>query len=223
MSYRQLAYLPDRRSTRINHSELITLRGANARRAPFEEEVCTLVVSCHGCSYESRNDVITGQTVTLEVMGREGRRTIQGRVRSVKSLARGSELFVVAVELERPENVWDVAFPPEDWLPRREANAVAPSGSGHELRIVPRCEPQSEAPPPPTGEPSVSRYSPDRKTLPPLLFHLLQGLREQIEEQASAAVKIAMAREKRRMLGELRAQLQEELKALLIRGVTTTR
>ncbi len=66
MPHRQLAYLQaDRRSTRIDHSVPLTLHGVDALGISYSECVSTVVINCHGCSYESRNDVLPGAIVTL--------------------------------------------------------------------------------------------------------------------------------------------------------------
>src|SRR5579862_7604812 len=222
MSYRQLAYLPDRRSTRINHSVLVTVKGVDAHHAPYSEEVCTVTVSCHGCSYESRSNVLPSEVVTIEPAGYENRSPIRGRVRSVKPLGASETRFEVAVELESPENVWGVAFPPEDWLPRREAKAVAVANPGRELRVVPRVEPQASPKPAPASKGPAWQASRNRDQLPPLLAQLAESFGQHIQEAALGAVKAAIAREKGRLLSDLRAQLQEELTAMLKRGVAAS-
>src|SRR5579862_2996355 len=101
VSFRQLAYLPDRRSTRTNQSVHITIRGIDATRIPYEEKVSTLSISCHGCRYLSRNNVLLGDFATLEVVHlRAGgsQRPAPARVRSVKQLAANEMLFDVVVE-----------------------------------------------------------------------------------------------------------------------------
>src|SRR5579862_6587891 len=99
MPYRQLAYLPHRRSTRINHSVLITVRGIDARHAPYADEVCTLTVNCHGCSYESPRNVVPSDVVTIEMGAGNDRRSIKGRIRSVMQPGPNRTLFEIAVEL----------------------------------------------------------------------------------------------------------------------------
>ncbi len=137
MLYRQLAYLPDRRSTRIEQSVHITIRGLSASRTPYEEKAATLSVNCHGCRYLSRNNVLRGDIATLEVGqlsdGRP-RYSTQARVMSVKRLGPDEELFDVAVELESPRNIWGIASPPEDWPPILEV--AEPAGYARELHIV---------------------------------------------------------------------------------------
>ncbi len=61
---------PLRRSTRLNAVVPITVMGVDSYRGPYREEVSTVAVSCHGCRYESKHDVLTNSWVMLELNGK---------------------------------------------------------------------------------------------------------------------------------------------------------
>src|ERR1700693_42969 len=89
VSSRQLAYVQKRRSTRIYNAIPLTVQGADAFRAPYLQQVSTLTVSCHGCRYRSKYEVIQGDVVYLEVrQSTEGSATYscQGQVKWVQRL-----------------------------------------------------------------------------------------------------------------------------------------
>ena len=83
------------------------------------ERTSTIVVSCHGCCYQSKHYVLKNMWVTLEVPQPDGDspRHVHGRVTWVQRPLGVRELFQVGVELEIPGNLWGVAFSPPDWIP----------------------------------------------------------------------------------------------------------
>lgn len=185
VAFRQLAYLPDRRSTRIEQSAHLTVRGMDASRVPYQENVSTLSVSCHGCRYLSRSKVLLGDIVTLEVVHfRTGgsKYATPARVRSVKQLAANETLFDVAVELECPQDIWGIASPPEDWaeFSRLEASGSPP----RELQIVPRpATTRAPEPKPVPAEPTRrfgSLETGSASPLPPFLAQLAANLRGEV-------------------------------------------
>src|SRR5580693_4492781 len=56
-----------RRSTRRDQAILITVSGVDSRRGPYSEKVSTLTISCHGCKYPSKYQVLPEALVTLEL------------------------------------------------------------------------------------------------------------------------------------------------------------
>ena len=69
MATSHLAYEEKRRSIRIDQTILLTVRGMDAFRTPYVEMVPTLTLSCHGCRYRSKHEVILGNLVLLELGG----------------------------------------------------------------------------------------------------------------------------------------------------------
>lgn len=116
--YRKLAYLPDRRSTRVEESIAMNISGFDSSHSPYREKVSTLSVSCHGCRYLSGNRVGVGEMTILELMAMQGDASASpalARIRSVKQVPDNPMAFEIAVELALPRNIWGVASPPEDW------------------------------------------------------------------------------------------------------------
>lgn len=213
MSTPQLNYAQERRSTRIDHAMSLTVQGVNALRMPYVEKVSTLTVSCHGCRYQSRNEVLLGDVVCLEVVKPDDGRSMcssRARVKWVQRLMARDIPFEVALELESPGNIWGVAPPPGDWFPVREPAGIETANSGRELPVVPRTELQMV---PTSGEVAqLSDLERNRTAAPlsPFLAQLMVGLDEQIQMMVSQAATAVMVREKGRLLDEFRAQLREE-------------
>src|SRR5271166_6481003 len=94
---------PLRRSSRLNAVVPITVMGVDSYRGPYREEVATVTVSCHGCRYESKHDVLTNSWVMLELHGKEsGAQPISARglVKWVKRPQDTAGTYETAIELE---------------------------------------------------------------------------------------------------------------------------
>jgi hypothetical protein len=218
VSSRQIAYAQKRRSTRIDRSVPVAVQGLGAFREPYQEQVSTLSISCHGCAYQSKYEVIQGEVVYLDVKSPNdgsSHGSSRARVKWVQNLG-GKVGFQVAVELEVAGNIWGIASPPEDWFPVRVPVTSEPAASGRELRVVTRTEQQT----PPATVVESGRISQVERTdaaAPPLssLAQLMAGLGEQMQAMASHATKTALTEQKSRLLDEVRLQLrQEAIKAL---------
>jgi hypothetical protein len=206
VAFRLLSYLPDRRSTRIEQSIHIIVRGLDVSRARYKERLSTLSVSCHGCRYLSRNEVLRGDSVTIEVLRSDGagaQLPVEARVLSVKTLGIGERLFDVVVELVLPQDIWGVPRPPTDWS--EFAQVPGPVEVARELHVVPRSNARvAVAPaatdlaakgliataPPATGLMTAALMngtsSPTTRSTPPFLVHLAASLREQAGRDAVA-------------------------------------
>ena len=122
-----------RRSTRIVQAVPITVAGVDALGQPFRERTATVIVSCHGCKYQSKHYVPKNSVVTIEIPRPEPgqkSRSAKGRVTWIQRPRSVRELFQIGLEFEIPGNVWGVAFPPNDWIPvpgesRRAAEGMA--------------------------------------------------------------------------------------------------
>src|SRR5438270_854302 len=110
---------------------MFAVAGVDALGRPFHERTSTVVVNSHGCRYESKHYVLKNMWVELEVAhpeaGREPR-TVRGRVMWIQRPRTVRELFQVAVELERPGNIWGIAFPPPDWTDFDASEGDGPRG-----------------------------------------------------------------------------------------------
>jgi hypothetical protein len=214
MSTHQLAYPQKRRSTRIDQAIPVVVQGIGALREPFQEQVSTLSISCHGCSYQSKHEVIQGETVFLDIkpptngaVGYSGK----ARVKWAQKLGANERTYQIAVELERAGNVWGIAAPPEDWVPFQISKTIEPGASGRELKVVTRKD-QQVASAPNNGSDRASQLVINEaaaSSIPPLA-QLMLGLSDQIQTMASEAALTALGKEKGRLLEEFRVQIREE-------------
>jgi hypothetical protein len=214
VSTHQFAYPQKRRSTRIDQAIPLVVQGVGALREPYQEQVSTLSISCHGCSYQSKHEVIQGETVYLDIkapadgaVGYSGK----ARVKWAQKLGAKERSFQIAVELESAGNVWGVATPPDDWFPLQISKANEPAPSGRELKVVARKE-QQVVTAPDAGSDQVSQLARSEVAVAPIqpFAQLMAGLGEQIQTMASEAAAAALVKEKGRLLEEFRAQIREE-------------
>jgi hypothetical protein len=214
VSSHQFAHAHQRRSTRIEKVVPLVVGGVGAMREPYQEQVSTLSISCHGCTYQSKHEVIQGETVYLEIKPPNVGPVVcssRARVKWVQKLGAKERVFQVAVELEVAGNIWGVPSPPGDWFPAKMPEAMDPAASGRELRVVTRKELQTALA---TAEGSDRASHPERNdaaasSIPPLA-QLMLGLGEQIQTMASDAAAAALVQEKSRLLEDFRAQLRDE-------------
>jgi hypothetical protein len=217
LSPQQAVYAQKRRSTRIDQAVPILVQGVGAMREPYQEQVSTLSISCHGCTYHSRHEVLQGETVYLDLrLPNSGAIcSSRARVKWAQKTNGKDRTFHIAVELEIAGNIWGVPAPPHDWFPPRIAEPVDPALVTRDLKVVPRKEPQA-APVADAGP--VRVYRPERGDAGGTsagaganpLAQLMVGLGEQIQSMAGEAAATALIEEKSRLIEEFRAQLREE-------------
>jgi hypothetical protein len=229
VSSHQFAYPQKRRSTRIDQAVPLVVQGVGAMREPYQEQVSTLSISCHGCTYQSKHEVIQGETVFLDIKAPNSSMagySSKARVKWAQKLAVKERPYQIAVELDIAGNVWGVTTPPPDWFPPRLPEATEPPASGRELKVVARKEqPQlpllpaesgpDRIPQPAKSDAAVSAAAP--------LAQLMLGLGEQIQAMASEAAASALVREKSRLLEEFRGQIREEAVKTIQNAVTASK
>lgn len=216
----QVAYAQKRRSTRIEQAVPIHVQGVGALREPYQEQVATVSISCHGCTYLSKHEVIQGELVYLDVkLPNNGAPGCSNRaiVKWAQKTGAKEKAFQIAVELEIAGNIWGVPIPPPDWFPPQLPQAADPALAGRELKVVPRKDLQALT----AAEPALGRVAarPARSDasaqgIPPIA-QLMVGLGEQIQTMAAEAAASALVKEKTRLLEEFRGQLRDDaLKAI---------
>ena len=129
-----------RRSTRLEQISPLIIRGVDLLGQPFEERTATQNLSFQGCRYASKHHLPKNTWVTLEAPSGDSRNEAvcaRARVAWILRPRTLRELFQVGVELERPRNVWNVAFPPADWSSDRpaELSIVRVSNSAGESKL----------------------------------------------------------------------------------------
>lgn len=215
MSSHTFAHAHRRRSTRIDQNIPLVVQGVGAMREPYQERVITLSVSCHGCSYQAKTEVIQGETVFLDIKPQNGGTagySSKAKVKWAQKLGTGKDrVFQIAVELENAGNVWGVAAPPADWFPPQLTAAIEPTTSGRELKLVERHD-QAMVATSDLAAIHIAVPAPMEAEKPAgaPLAQLMVGLGEQIQSMASDAAAAALVREKGRLIEEFRAQLREE-------------
>jgi hypothetical protein len=194
-----------RRSTRIVQAVPITVVGVDALGQPFKERTSSLIISCHGCKYQSKHYVPKNAQVTLEIPRPEAElpnRSVRGRIIWVQRPRTVRELFQIGVEFQSPGNVWGIAFPPADWLrvPDDLAPGIpAPVAEHSERGAAPQSFPAAES----LASNKIRLVPEDSSTTPAqlsmtfarqmarMLADAKQGLQQTIQESASAAVEEA--------------------------------
>ncbi len=109
-----------RRSTRVVQAMPIKVHGVDALSEPFTERTTTVMVSCHGCKYQSKHYVPKGSIVTVEIPRRipgAPARIVTGNVIWVQRPSQARDLLHIGLEFEVPGNVWDHPSAPDDWFP----------------------------------------------------------------------------------------------------------
>jgi len=199
---------PLRRSTRLSAVVPITVMGVDSYRGPYREEVSTVAVSCHGCRYESKHDVLTNSWVMLELNPtNQGTETISARglVKWVKRPLDANGTYETAIELEDPGNIWGIDSPPQDWVAFCESRLKEPATAKSKPFAVPKPESVSKP------APSSSMERPVERPVERLVGEFHQQMEKILFEAAGAAV-----REKATStLDDVRHGLREEAKAVL--------
>jgi hypothetical protein len=221
VSTHQFAYAQKRRSTRIDQAIPLLVQGVGAMREPYQEHVSTVSISCHGCTYVSKHEVIQGEIVYMDIKPPNGSSvgcSSRARVKWAQKFGAKERAFQIAVEFEIAGNVWGVATPPGDWFPRQVPEAVDTASLARELKVVHRKE-QPAIPVPNAESNRLAVSTRDAVAAPPVpqithpvpqIAQLMVGLGEQIQSMAAQAAAAALVKEKGRLIEEFRAQLRDE-------------
>jgi hypothetical protein len=221
-----------RRSTRLDRAIPLIVAGVDSFRGPYQEEVSTVTVSCHGCKYESKYEVLPDQSVLLELNGKvSGAKPIstRGRVKWTKRPSEPGGLFQTAIELETPGNIWGLDSPPGDWVPYVTPRPAEPKP----LTVM-----RPDAPPMPGAAPTASAANPTAvariagpraaesiSSAPPVsrpVGQLIGGFQQQMEKMLADVAEIAVRERAASMVEAARAELRHELGEDAKRIVTET-
>jgi hypothetical protein len=210
---------PLRRSTRLNRVIPFTVEGLDSYRGPYREKVSTVTISCHGCRYESTNEVFPFAWVILEIP--------PPNPDSPPTMARGIVKWIerslddngpqqTAIELEEPGNIWGIDAPPSDWanycssgnpvtrsidkkpIAIREADASASVVKGKRIT------------------PSRSIPSTDRS-----LGQSMGDFQRQMEQLLLDAANSVVRKQTTSALNEIRVSMRNEAKCLFAEAATT--
>jgi hypothetical protein len=224
----QVAQAQKRRSSRIEKAIPLAVQGVDASRAPFREEVTTLSISCHGCSYQMKHEVLPGAMLVLDMGQRANGHSefpARARVKWIEKLHTYSDpAYGVAVEFESAGNIWGLPSPPEDWLSVRASKVAEPPNPKRELQLIAKAEPQTLA----TRNAVAAPVSPLKKSeaatlLSPWLSELMGGITNQIQVTVSEIAAVTLSNERKRLLDEFRAQIQNEATGTIERVIETSK
>ena len=220
MSNSSAAYRPARRSTRVDHAIPLKVEGVDSFRGPYSEAVSTQTISCHGFKYLSKHQVLANALVVLELQDKKANAALsaRGRVKWVERPQDPNGLFLTAVELESPGNIWGIDSPPQDWLPFTGARKLEMDTSKSKPFAVPRPETGAVA-----AEDKKLKATGTQKPEParssPLAVRpagqLMGDFQQQMEGMLAEAAGSAVREKAASILVELRATLREEAKSVL--------
>lgn len=102
-----------RRSKRLSISIPVVISSVDADGNNFSESVRTLVVNNHGGKIATAHHLHLGTEVSIlnPALGVKA----QARVVWLGEKPGAGDLHHVGLQLLEPQNVWGVAFPPDDW------------------------------------------------------------------------------------------------------------
>jgi len=213
-----------RRSTRRDEAVLVTVSGVDARRGPYTEKVSTLTISCHGCKYPSKYQVLPDAMVTLELQPEKensAKITTRGRVKWIQRDAESGGPLYTAVEFENPQNIWKIPAPPEDWLQfngerKRGPEPVQPKPVAilhPELAVASAPKPErAKITSAADALAAQSRAATAQRTVGHLMGDFQQQMEEMIADAAVAAVRDKAAM----LLNDVRSGLRDEAKRVLL-------
>lgn len=212
-----------RRSTRVNRAIPVVIAGVDSFRGPYQEEVSTIAVSCHGCRYESKYEVLPEASVILQLNPKTPNAkpiSTRGRVKWTKRPESGG-LFQTAIELEQPGNIWGIDVPPSDWLPfiaqRPVDSDTTKAKQVAVLRPTPGAEPNPGAAKAASLRPTESNPPAGSAARPAAqqVGQLMGGFQQQMEKMLSEVADVAVREKAATVLSDVRTQLRAEAQHIL--------
>jgi hypothetical protein len=226
-----------RRSTRIDRAIQLTVAGVDTCRGPYNDEVSTITLNCHGCKYESKREVFPDAFVIVQLNGKSGNSqpiSTRGHVKWIKRPTVVGGLFQTAIELDEPGNIWGIDSPPSDWLPfcgPRSPEADAKSKTVAVLR--PDAAPTATSTTASKTAPATTKEEAYRKAMSPRAAEsapasatssslanqpasqLIGGFQQQMEKMMLEAAEAVVRERAATLMDEQRAQLREEAKRVV--------
>jgi hypothetical protein len=208
-----------RRSTRIVQAVPLTVTGVDALGRPFQERTSTLLISCHGCRYQSKHYVLKNMWVTLEVPHHDPGlppRTARGRVTWIQRPRTVRELFQIGVEMEMPGNIWGIAFPPPDWFAAVDPTAAETQEQLEAAPMVTTPVEWSTPGEPPQPDNVVVIGAPGQPVGGDVALHLARQVarlvveaKQQIQSAVREATTKTVTQEVKQLISAVESQLQD--------------
>jgi tetratricopeptide (TPR) repeat protein len=100
----------------------LLVTGINRQEVCFAETIETVSINCHGFHYFSGQSVLKNSTVYAQLILNNKDTaatspTYRGRMAWIRKSSRLHGMYLVGVEFETPQNIWNVETFPEDWIP----------------------------------------------------------------------------------------------------------
>ena len=193
----------------------------DVERGPYCEGVSTSSVSCHGCKYESKYEVVDNSVVILELNdGKPGASTTttRGRVKWSKRPPYPGALFQTAIEFDVPGNVWGIKKAPSDWFPFDAKKAAELESSKSKPFAVPRPEVAASTAAEELRSHASTQRESQREVQAAMSFptstrpisQLMADFQQQMERTLSEAAAAAIQEKAAPTLAEARTMLQDE-------------
>jgi PilZ domain-containing protein len=203
-----------RRTTRVAKRIPITVTGIDALDQLFTSTTETISVSCHGCKYTSKHYVPKHTIVTVEISCPGLPQSIvSGRIVWVRRPRTVHQEFEIGVEFERPQNVWGIASPPEDWLPFcKKQTAAVDSADETAPPALTRPVSFESSGLPPTPESSVRHIETEIYAITSLQS---ESPNDQLEATIEKAVEKSIARIANSVIRKVLRQLPDDLAGVI--------
>ncbi len=123
-----------RRSQRVSLAVPVLLTSLDPK-ITYSESCRTFTVNRHGCGLRAPQPLAVQTPVRLDVG--PGKASAQARVVMCAPAKDEKDVWEMGIELDSPENIWGIQFPPSDWITGKSAEPLR----------------RSAPPPPPVQEP----------------------------------------------------------------------
>ncbi|HEX4001576.1 MAG TPA: hypothetical protein VHX36_02950 [Candidatus Acidoferrales bacterium] len=195
----------------------------------------TIAVSCHGCRYESKYEVLPEASVILQLHPKTPDAkpiSTRGRVKWTKRPPESGGLFQTAIELEQPGNIWGIDAPPSDWIPFVAQRPAETDTSKAKPVAVLRTTAVPEARPAAAADPRVKLATPRpaetnppapsaTRPIAPQVGQLMGGFQQQMEKMLSEGADAAVRERSAALLADMRTQLRAEVQHILAESSST--
>jgi hypothetical protein len=116
----------DRQSTRLSISIPLVISGVDADGDEFSENVRTLIINKHGGKILTTQHLAMGAEVTIQNPAMDA--VAKASVAWLSETHRAGDLHAVGLQLLEAQNVWGIAFPPDDWRSEAQEEETAAPG-----------------------------------------------------------------------------------------------
>ena len=184
-----------RRTTRVAIALPVRIAAFDPGRLSEAVNGRSVVVNKHGCRLESAKSLPLGQIADITVLATQ--KSARGKVIWADPRPQKSGNYEFALEFDKPCNLWNLNFPPEDWeLEQEREIAAAEAGAEQAISAEPSDPPvppiHTELPAPDAAGASISEtVNSEVPGTPPQEFELAQAHREPAHDAAPQDLDLA--------------------------------